>query len=154
MKITLLCIGRVRGAWLEIAEDYEKRLRGFLSFETITHEIKGGMQESVRSRKENELLLNLIQKKYKNHHIVGLDRQGKMLCSEEMGAWLRKHQDGGKNLLFVIGGACGLEEALVEQCQDLISLSKMTLPHKLARVMLTEQLYRGFSILQGGPYHK
>jgi 23S rRNA (pseudouridine1915-N3)-methyltransferase len=154
MKIALLCIGRPRGAWLEIVQDYEKRLRVFGSFETICHEVKGGMQEGVRSRKENEFLHHQVHKKYGDRHIIGLERQGKMLSSAEMGHWLSERQRMGKNLLFMIGGACGLQASLVQECHELFSLSKMTLPHKLARVFLVEQLYRAFTILQGGPYHK
>jgi 23S rRNA (pseudouridine1915-N3)-methyltransferase len=85
---------------------------------------------------------------------VALDERGKLLDSVELSRYVGRAQDGAKDLLLIIGGDEGLDER-VRQAADLtLSLSKMTLPHRLARVVLVEQLYRAFTILKGEPYHK
>jgi 23S rRNA (pseudouridine1915-N3)-methyltransferase len=86
--------------------------------------------------------------------LVALDERGKLLDSVEFSRYVGKARDGSKDLLLIIGGDEGLDER-VRQAADLtLSLSKMTLPHRLARVVLVEQLYRAFTILKGEPYHK
>ena len=77
-----------------------------------------------------------------------------MLSSVDFARWLGRQQDSGKDVAFVIGGDEGLSEAVRARASLVLSLSAMTLPHRLARLMLIEQVYRGFSILRGEPYHK
>ncbi len=87
--------------------------------------------------------------------VVLLDERGKMFSSEEFAGWVGRQRDGGtQNLVFGVGPADGWSEATRERAGLLLSLGKMTLPHELARVVLAEQVYRGFSILAGHPYHR
>ena len=86
--------------------------------------------------------------------LVALDERGKLLDSVELSAYLAKAQGGAKDLLFVIGGDEGLDDSVRGAAHQVMSLSRMTLPHRLARVVLIEQLYRAFTILKGEPYHK
>jgi 23S rRNA (pseudouridine1915-N3)-methyltransferase len=83
-----------------------------------------------------------------------LDSKGKQLSSEDLAAFLRDHQDRGtQELIFAIGPADGWSDVARQRASTTLSLGKMTLPHELARVVLLEQLYRGFTILAGHPYH-
>ncbi|SET14134.1 23S rRNA (pseudouridine1915-N3)-methyltransferase [Myxococcus fulvus] len=85
---------------------------------------------------------------------MALDERGSLIDSVELGRYVAKAQTGSRDLLFVIGGDEGLDESVRAAAHLTLSLSKMTLPHRLARVVLVEQLYRAFTILKGEPYHK
>ena len=86
--------------------------------------------------------------------LVALDERGKQLDSVELSTWIAKAQGAAKDLLFVIGGDEGHDPAVPAAAQLTLSLSKLTLPHRLARLVLVEQLYRSFTLLRGEPYHK
>jgi 23S rRNA (pseudouridine1915-N3)-methyltransferase len=87
--------------------------------------------------------------------MVGLDERGEPLTSEGLARWLAEQQDAGvPGLAFVIGSDLGLDEQLRRDAARVISLSSMTLPHQIARLVLWEQLFRASSILQGGGYHR
>ena len=86
-------------------------------------------------------------------HLVALDPTGRAPASSEaFAAWLRGRIDSGRPVTFMIGGALGLDEGLVGECQERLSLGPLTMPHQLARVVLTEQLYRALCLLDGHPY--
>lgn len=88
--------------------------------------------------------------------VAALDRTGQELSSVEFAAWIERliASAGCHELCFAIGGACGLSQDFLAQADRVVSLSRMTFPHQLARVMLLEQLYRAFKIMRGEPYHK
>lgn len=86
--------------------------------------------------------------------LIALDERGTMQTSEELAKRLARAARDGRSLAFVIGGPSGLDAELVEEADERWSLSKMTLPHRIARLVLSEQLYRAASILRGEPYHK
>lgn len=97
---------------------------------------------------------NSIQKKISgNEEVILLDRGGIEYSSEEFSAWLQKKLSASKNLCFIIGGAYGFHESLKKKNTTRISLSRMTLPHQLAKVIFAEQLYRAFTILRNEKYH-
>ena len=96
----------------------------------------------------------LLSKLSSRDALVALDERGKTLSSTDFAKWLGRQQDSGRDVAFVIGGDEGLSEAVRSQAVLVLSLSAMTLPHRLARLVLVEQVYRGFSILRGEPYHK
>jgi len=86
--------------------------------------------------------------------VVALDERGREFTTAEFALWLRARQQGAQDLAFLIGGADGLAAAVLERADFTWSLSRLTLPHALARVLLTEQLYRAHSILSNHPYHR
>ena len=86
--------------------------------------------------------------------LVALDERGKALSSRDFAAWIARQQQQGRDLAFAIGGDEGLSDEVRTRAGLVLSLSAMTLPHRLARLVLMEQLYRAFSILRGEPYHR
>ncbi len=96
----------------------------------------------------------LLGKRASGDWLVAMDERGDTLSSQELAAFIGKAQHQAKDLLFVIGGDEGLDASVRTAATRTLSLSRMTLPHRLARVVLVEQLYRAFTLLRGEPYHK
>ena len=86
--------------------------------------------------------------------LVALDERGQALSSTELAAWLGRAQREAKDVTLVVGGDEGLDPSVLARAGLVLSLSKMTLPHRLARVVVAEQIYRAFTLLRGEPYHK
>lgn len=86
-------------------------------------------------------------------HVVALDERGRQRTSEELARWL-EHRLRGDRTVFVVGSDLGLDGTLLAQCAERMALSRLTLPHQLARVLLLEQLYRALDMLAGGGYHR
>lgn len=156
MQITLLAVGKCRQAgFREAAEDYARRLKHYAAYEEIdVREARAAAHvpiEDVR-RREGERLLEAVPA---NAHVVVLDPTGRPCTSE---AFARRLSDlalaGKSRLAFLIGGAFGLSAAVRDRADWRLSLSSLTFPHELARVILLEQIYRAFTILRGEKYHK
>ena len=143
MKLHLLAIGKIRGSEAALVAEYQKRL---LSPFTI-RELATGTQEAECAALQKAIPAGAI--------LVAMDERGKDLTSREMAAQLSAWQDqGARDLVFIIGGADGLTDALRQQASALWSLGRKTWPHMLARVLLVEQLYRAQQINAGHPYHR
>ena len=144
MKLTVGWIGKTKSAAVQsLTDDYLKRLRHYCEAEGV-------------SVKDEAALLKLCGRDDRNprRRLVLLDSRGKQLTSEEFAGFLRDHQDKNPTpLVFAIGPADGFSETARQQADFTLSLGKMTIAHELARVLLLEQLYRGFTILKGHPYH-
>ncbi len=157
-KIKLVCVGKIKEKYFSSAmEEYGKRLSRYCKFEVIEipdvsvpdHPSDAQIAEVLK--KEGE---NILKKIEGEKQIVALCVEGKQMPSEQFAAMLSQSALEGDRLCFVIGGSHGLWDE-VKQISDLrLSFSKMTLPHQLMRVVLTEQIYRGFKINQGEQYHK
>jgi len=154
MRTRILVIGDDRKDPLVVAaQDYVKRAGSALDGEIVFHKSKkrGKGADDVKVRQEEgELLL----KASAGCTLVALDALGKKMTSEQCAARLEQLKMRGKNLAFVIGGATGLSDDVRHKADELWSLSAMTFPHKMALLMLCEQLYRAGEITRGGPYHK
>jgi 23S rRNA (pseudouridine1915-N3)-methyltransferase len=152
VKVRLLSIGRDRSGLYEPAvQEYAKRLTHYCRFELIElSEARGKTPEKSKSAEGEAILGKLAPHDW----LVALDQRGKLLSSEELAQFLAKAQQQGKDLVLCIGGDEGLATEVAAKAQLTLSLSKMTLPHRLARVVIAEQLYRAFTILRGEPYHK
>jgi 23S rRNA (pseudouridine1915-N3)-methyltransferase len=143
MKLRVAWIGKTKEAAIQsLGAEYLKRLGRYVSVEA--HEL--GSEEAV---------LKLASKAGRTAPVlVLLDSRGKQLSSEELANLLRDYQERGtQELIFAIGPADGWSENARKGAAKILSLGKMTLPHELARIVLLEQLYRGFTILAGHPYH-
>jgi 23S rRNA (pseudouridine1915-N3)-methyltransferase len=138
-QIRILSINKTKEGWLHDAlQDFIKRMQPVVRFELLW-------------AKNEAQLLTLAAKE---SLLIGLDASGEMMDSEQFsGFLLKKLEEGGARLAFVIGGAEGLPSELKKSC-FLISLSRMTFTHQLARLILIEQLYRAFEIAKGSRYHK
>ena len=154
MVLHLVAVGRVKNNSLhEACTSYEKRIRNYTPLEVREVRDAGRtdrMADYVR-KKEGEALVKALPK---GAHTVVLTRTGRSISSTALAARLRTWRDGNRDVAFVIGGAHGLDQALVDAAHETLSLSAMTFPHELARLTLLEQLYRACTILRGEPYHK
>jgi 23S rRNA (pseudouridine1915-N3)-methyltransferase len=155
MRVAILSVGRVKGPLAQPIAEYESRIAHYFSF--VAHEIKeesasGGRSPHQVVEEEGNRLLARLPERYE---LVALHRTGRQWSSEELASYLEAL--GNRSLpgaAFVIGGAFGLSEQVLKRSAHLLSLSAMTLPHELARLVCTEQLYRAGTILRGEPYHK
>lgn len=149
-QVSVLCVGKLREAfWKDAVAEYVKRLGG----QTSTFQLFE-VEEDTRadSEKEGERLLSRIPER---GWVVACDGMGKAISSETLAAKIEQVcTDGESHLLFLIGGANGLSDAVRARANFLLSFGPMTLPHPLARVVLVEQLYRSFKINRGEAYHR
>jgi 23S rRNA (pseudouridine1915-N3)-methyltransferase len=125
----------------------------------LQHYAKTELKELPESRASGEQARTaegeaLIAKLTPKDVLVALDERGKQLSTTELAQWIGKQQQGGKDLAFVIGGDEGLSEAVRSKAALVLSLTRFTLPHRLARLVLMEQLYRVFTLLRGESYHR
>jgi 23S rRNA (pseudouridine1915-N3)-methyltransferase len=140
VKLTVLAVGKMRDAWVKDGcEEYEQRVRRKLPFETIELKSTSEIARRLPAR----------------HEVWALDERGVQLSSAELAEKLRgKMSEGAAGVAFLIGGADGLPRELVDGARFRWSLGRLTLPHRLARLILVEQLYRALSIVRGEPYHR
>ncbi|MBT3788706.1 MAG: 23S rRNA (pseudouridine(1915)-N(3))-methyltransferase RlmH [Alphaproteobacteria bacterium] len=151
MQYGLVAVGRARkGAMKDLFEDYANRLTPKLSLKEV--EERRPLKGDELKRREARLLLDVLPD---DAYVVALDGRGKQLSSEALAKKLQTLQDDGqRTALFVIGGADGHDQSLLDRANFTLSLGPQTWPHMLVRVMLAEQLYRADSILKGHPYHR
>jgi len=152
LKINIVCVGSIKEKYfIEAITEYKKRLSRFCSLSII--EVQEEAQEKSiikKIEKESENLLKACK-----GAIFLLDRQGKMLSSEELSQSIDSTTSlGVSEISFVIGGSNGVSDNLKRKAKQTISFGKITFPHQLFRVVLLEQIYRAFSILNNSPYHK
>jgi 23S rRNA (pseudouridine1915-N3)-methyltransferase len=155
MKIKLLFIGKENLEELQAAsQDYVSKINNYNPFEIEAIPYLKNTKSlpiELQKKQEGELFLKKI---HSQDVVVLLDERGKEVSSLQFSQFIQQRfNSGGKNLLFLIGGAYGFSEELYQRANFSISLSKMTFPHKLARLLFAEQLYRAFTILKGEPYH-
>lgn len=155
MNINVVCIGKVKDKYiLEGINEFLKRMQSFAKMKII--ELKEDGNDSNRNvsiEKESEDILKTLEK-LGGYNIL-LDIQGKNYSSEEMATEIeRLTVNGVSTINFVIGGSYGVSQRVRENSQMRLSFSKMTFPHQLMRLILTEQIYRWFSIINNGKYHK
>ena len=155
MRIDLIAVGKRMPAWIETAvKEYSKRLPKNIQFKIIE------ITPAIRSK--NNSAENYKQKEQKNIEttlssdsiIIALDEKGKSLNSQNLANQLQTWNDENQHISLIIGGADGLSDDIKKKANQLWSLSAMTLPHGLVRVMVVEQLYRAWSITQNHPYHR
>lgn len=154
MRLTVVAVGRLKERWWrDAAAEYVKRLGRYATLriaEVPDVDLSRG-EDRALAEEGTSVLRALPERAY----AVALDPAGRELTSEELARWLEERQVGGEGAVaFVVGGTAGLAPEVLARCAERLSLSRMTLPHQLARVVLLEQLYRAFRISRGEPYHR
>lgn len=154
MKLLIIGVGRVRTGYIrEGIEGYLKRIRRYIPLNTVDireeRQTSGNPLTAVLKR-EGERVLSKIEK---NDFVIVLHEAGTHLTSSGFAALIERLLSGGKKrTCFIVGGAYGLHPSVFERADMALSLSKMTLPHEVARLVLIEQIYRAFTIIKGEPY--
>lgn len=158
MKIKLYCIGKIKEQYLKDGiNEYVKRISAYSNVEIVEvadSKVKDNPNQADICKAKNEEGERVL-KFLKNDYLIGLDMNKPEFTSEEFASFLdKKMVEGGSNISFVIGGSYGLSDALKARCNTSISLSKLTFLHQMTRLILLEQIYRGFKILNNETYHK
>jgi 23S rRNA (pseudouridine1915-N3)-methyltransferase len=154
MRISLLVIGRPRQAGLADAiRDYETRAARYwpLDLIEVKEETGRGLPPALVMDREAERLLDRLPTAAQ---LVACDPGGSSMESSRFASWLHEQREQARSVAFVIGGAHGLGEAVLSRAVRRLSLAPWTLPHEVARLVLSEQLYRAGTIIRGEPYHK
>ncbi len=151
MKIRIISPWKQEDVFSKKESEYLKRLQG--SAKVFVDEIKGEQGEGADAlKKEGKKLLSKVSG---GSFLVALSERGKSFDSLGFSGWIEQMGlKGRSDITFVIGSAAGLDSSVVERADMLLSLSPMTFPHQMARLMLVEQIYRAFTLIKGGPYHK
>lgn len=154
MNLHILALGKVKEShWREALSEYSKRLSPFakLKLTEIKEEPfrKGDVHEKIKE-KEAQKVLPYIERAAIT---IALHERGDHLTSPALASWLQRHSTKGEEILFIIGGPLGFHDSVLKAVDKKLSLSAMTLPHQLARVVLVEQLYRAATIQTGKQYH-
>lgn len=159
LNITIIGVGKIKEKYLVSAiNEYKKRLSRYCKLNII--EVSDEKAPENLSDKEMEQIKDAEGEKILKHvkdgmYVIPLDIKGKMISSEELSDKLEKLGVGGhSNIAFIIGGSLGLSKEILKRADYKLSFSPMTFPHQLMRVILLEQVYRGFRIMKGEPYHK
>lgn len=159
MKISIVCVGKLKERFYrEAVDEYVKRLGRYCKPEIIEvpdEKTPEGaspvMEEQIKAREGKRILENLREGAF----VCTLEIGGRKLSSEGLAQWLEKLTiSGTSHIVFVIGGSLGLHENVCRRSDMSLSFSDMTFPHQLMRVILAEQIYRAFRIINGEPYHK
>lgn len=155
MKIRLLLNGKTEEKHIdEGCQMYEKRIKRFVGFEQCVVEspkLPSSAGNEIVKEKEAEKMEKVFQS---DEFIVLLDEAGQELTSVELSAFIQQRMNSGiKSLCFVVGGPYGFSDSIRKRSHYKLSLSRMTFPHQLVRLIFMEQLYRAFSILRNDPYH-
>ena len=146
MRLTIITVGHKMPDWVTTAtQDYMKRMPADCSIEI--KEIKPDLSPAKEAVKMSSAIP-------KGSRIIALDERGKDQTTQQLATQLANWRQEGVDITFLIGGADGLDTSIKENAQALWRLSSLTLPHAMARVLLVEQLYRAWTILQGHPYHR
>lgn len=151
MKIVLAVVGRMkRGPATELVEAYLKRTRWDVSIKELA-DAPSSMAAEARKAREAETILALLDKESR---LIALDSRGTQMRSETFAATIMKYkQQGVKKLVLAIGGQDGLADTVLARASATLAFGAATWPHQLVRVLLTEQIYRAYTIEAGHPYH-
>ena len=158
MKVSILCVGKIKEKfYTDAIAEYAKRLTRFCDFDII--EIPDEKIPDKASDKEKEMIKEregekLLSKLKHDSFAISLCIEGKTLSSEELADTMLNIYNNTNHITFIIGGSLGLSDAVKAKTKLRLSFGRMTLPHQLMRVVLSEQIYRSFMINQGGTYHK
>jgi 23S rRNA (pseudouridine1915-N3)-methyltransferase len=151
LKIQVLWVGKTHEDWVRKGiEEYATRVRRYAQIELIeVKEERGASAESAREQEAGRLEKRII----KGSRVILMDEKGETLSSPAFAGIIGGYRDLAQPVSFVIGGAYGFSDAFRTRGDRVLSLSRMTFTHQMVRIFLLEQIYRGFTILHGEPYH-
>ncbi|WP_217607046.1 23S rRNA (pseudouridine(1915)-N(3))-methyltransferase RlmH [Chitinophaga sp. GbtcB8] len=155
MKIQLWSIGKENDPYIkEGIAIYQKRLQHYVDFELrLIPTVKQAASLSIPELKKQEakIILDLLQPQ---DYLLALDEHGKMMTTLQLADFLQQRTNAAtRQLILLIGGAFGLDASILQRAQGKLSLSQLTFPHQLVRLIVTEQLYRAYSVLHNEKYH-
>ena len=155
MRVRIMAVGERMPAWVsEVCADYVRRLGSRLKVSLIEiaagPRARGGSSAHAVGVEGERILAELKPTDY----LIALDEHGRQTSTVEFARWLGERMQSGRDLVFAIGGPDGLAAAVLARSDFTWSLSRLTLPHALVRVVLAEQLYRAHTVLSGHPYHR
>ncbi|MBK7099533.1 MAG: 23S rRNA (pseudouridine(1915)-N(3))-methyltransferase RlmH [Sphingobacteriales bacterium] len=155
MKILFMSVGKSHEGYVKAGvEDFSKRINNYFKQDwQIIPNLKDAatMSETDLKKKEGEIIISKI---HKDDYLVALEERGRLISSEELAQILQTRANSGlKRLVFLIGGAFGLDETVLKRVDFQWSLSKLVFPHQLVRLILAEQVYRACTILRNEKYH-
>jgi len=148
VRLRLVSVGRDKEFTAQGAQDYAERIRRFAPLDLV--ELPAATGPDARQREAQRILA----KRLPRGELWALDQGGTELTSSDLAGRIGRLRDSALDLTLCVGGDEGLAEAVAREARFTWSLSRLTLPHRLARVIALEQIYRAFEILRGGPYHK
>jgi 23S rRNA (pseudouridine1915-N3)-methyltransferase len=153
MRIRIVAVGRDRsGLYAPAVEEYAGRLVRYVKFEVV--EVPEARRHAGTPRAKDEEAEALLARLAPRERVVALDERGEedtsALFARRVGRWLER----GRDVALLVGGSDGLAPTVLERADEKLALSRLTLAHRLARLVLVEQLYRAMTILRGEPYHK
>lgn len=158
MNIKILCVGKIKeSSIISAIKEYAKRISKYASFEIV--EVSDEPIPNNPSTKDIELIKKTEAEKMRKHiksndYLIALDLSGIQLSSEELAQKIQSITVNGHNtIVFIIGGSLGLDKSLVNNCNFILSFSKLTFPHQLIRLFLSEQIFRCFKIINNEKYH-
>lgn len=146
MKLLVIAVGHKMPQWVQITcEDYLKRMP-----REYTLEVKE-LKPDITPSKEALKIRQVIEK---GDHVIAMDERGMDITTLYMSKKMANWRVLGKNIALIIGGANGLDQSILQMANEIWRLSSLTLPHAMARLLLIEQLYRSYTILENHPYHR
>ncbi len=159
MNITIISVGKLKEKYLKLGiDEYSKRLSRYAKLSLVevpdekAPENLSNAEEQIVKNKEGEGILKHVKE---GTYVIALDLKGKMLSSEGLADKLQNLGiTGNSSIVFIIGGSLGLSEEVLRRADYKLCFSPMTFPHQLMKLILLEQIYRGFRIIKGEPYHK
>jgi 23S rRNA (pseudouridine1915-N3)-methyltransferase len=161
MRITILCVGKIKEKFYRDAiDEYKKRLGRYCKLEIVEvadektpEHASPVLEEQIREKEAERMAAKLD--KCSDAYVIALAIDGQMPDSVQLSEKIQKLATGGtSHIVFLIGGSLGMSAGLLQRANERISFSKMTFPHQLMRVILLEQVYRSYRIINGEPYHK
>ena len=149
--IKIICVGNIKEKYLEDAiKEYSKRISKYTKLEIIEVNDLSNLEDKCLKKEAELIEKHLDQKDY----IITLDIEGKEISSVDLSNKINEINISYPNIVFIIGGSLGLDNSIKEKANYSLSFSKMTFPHQLFRVILLEQIYTSFKILNNETYHK
>jgi 23S rRNA (pseudouridine1915-N3)-methyltransferase len=153
VKLRVVAVGRDRsGLYAPAIDEYARRIARYVKFELV--EVPEARRFAGTPQARGEEAASLAAKLGPRERLVVLDERGDELTSVDFAARVKRWLEGGQDVTLVIGGSDGLAPELLARAAERLAVSRFTLAHRLARLVLVEQLYRAFTILRGEPYHK